>query len=50
MASPEGVALLEMPGCVLVAEPRGRLVRTDGLGPLFRPNAEAFMTAEMRVV
>jgi uncharacterized protein YndB with AHSA1/START domain len=47
MASPEGNAFPEKPGCILVADPQRRLVWTDGLGPLFRPNAEAFMTAEI---
>jgi uncharacterized protein YndB with AHSA1/START domain len=47
MASPEGAAFPEKQGCVLVVEPERRLVFTDGLGPLFRPNAEAFMTAEI---
>ncbi|MDE1146514.1 MAG: SRPBCC family protein [Azospirillaceae bacterium] len=47
MQSPEGIAFPEMPGCILVVEPQRRLVWTDGLGPLFRPNADAFMTAEI---
>jgi uncharacterized protein YndB with AHSA1/START domain len=47
MSSPTGEAFPEKPGCVLVVEPQRRLVWTDGLGPLFRPNAEAFMTAEI---
>jgi uncharacterized protein YndB with AHSA1/START domain len=47
MCSPDGVAFPEKPGCILVAEPQRRLVWTDGLGPLFRPNAEAFMTVEI---
>jgi len=47
MRSPEGVGFPEKPGCVLVVEPQRRLVWTDGLGPRFRPNAEAFMTAEI---
>lgn len=47
MSSPEGEAFPEKPGCVLIVEPEQRLVWTDGLGPLFRPNAEAFMTAEI---
>jgi uncharacterized protein YndB with AHSA1/START domain len=47
MCSPEGQAFPEKPGCVLVVEPEKRLVWTDSLGPLFRPNAEAFMTAEI---
>jgi uncharacterized protein YndB with AHSA1/START domain len=47
MASPQGEAFPEKPGCVLVAEKDRRLVWTDGLGPDFRPNAEAFMTAEI---
>ena len=47
MASPEGSAFPENPGCILVVEPRRRLVFTDALGPLYRPKAEAFMTAEI---
>ena len=47
MCSPEGTAFPEKPGCILVVEPQRRLVWTDALGPLFRPNAEAFMTAEI---
>lgn len=47
MCSPEGEAFPENAGCVLVVEPERRLVWTDGLGPLFRPNAAAFMTAEI---
>ncbi len=47
MCSPEGNAFPEKAGCILVVEPQRRLVWTDGLGPLFRPNAEAFMTADI---
>jgi uncharacterized protein YndB with AHSA1/START domain len=47
MCSPEGNAFPEKPGCILVVEPQRRLIWTDGLGPLFRPNAEPFMTAEI---
>jgi uncharacterized protein YndB with AHSA1/START domain len=47
MVSPEGNAFPERLGCILVADPERRLVWTDGLGPLFRPNAEAFMTADI---
>jgi uncharacterized protein YndB with AHSA1/START domain len=47
MCSPEGEAFPEKPGCVLVVEHEKRLVWTDSLGPLFRPNTEAFMTAEI---
>ena len=47
MCSPEGNPLPEKAGCILVVEPQCRLIWTDGLGPLFRPNAEAFMTAEI---
>jgi uncharacterized protein YndB with AHSA1/START domain len=47
MVSPDGNAFPEKPGCVLVVEPQRRLVWTDGLGPLFRPNADAFMTADI---
>jgi len=32
---------------VLIVEKERRLVWTDGLGPRFRPNAEAFMTADI---
>ncbi|WP_342628324.1 SRPBCC family protein [Nguyenibacter vanlangensis] len=47
MRSPEGVDFPEKPGCILIVEPERRLVWTDGLGPQFRPNDEAFMTAEI---
>src|SRR5271166_2380441 len=47
MCSPEGNAFPEKPGCILVVEPQRRLIWTYSLGPLFRPNAEAFMTAEI---
>jgi uncharacterized protein YndB with AHSA1/START domain len=47
MQSPEGNAFPENPGCILVVEPQRRLVFTDGLGPQYRPKAEAFMTAEI---
>jgi uncharacterized protein YndB with AHSA1/START domain len=47
MCSPEGQAFPEKAGCVLVVKPQRCLVWTDGLGPRFRPNAEAFMTAEI---
>ncbi len=47
MCSPEGEAFPEKPGCVLVVEPERRLVWTDGLGPLFRPCADGFMTADI---
>ena len=47
MCSPEGNAFPEKPGCILVVEPQRRLVWTDALGPRFRPNAEAFMTADI---
>ena len=47
MASPEGVAMEETPGCVLLAEPQRRLVWSDAVGPSFRPNAESFMTADI---
>jgi uncharacterized protein YndB with AHSA1/START domain len=47
MRSPEGQALPEKPGCILVVSPEQRLVWTDGLGPRFRPNAESFMTADI---
>lgn len=47
MQSPEGNILPGRSGCILVVDPQRRLVWTDGLGPLYRPNAEAFMTAEI---
>jgi uncharacterized protein YndB with AHSA1/START domain len=47
MASPEGAEMDETPGCVLLAEPRKRLVWTDAVGPEFRPNPETFMTADI---
>lgn len=47
MASPEGKAFPESPGCVLLAEPARRLVWTDGLGPGFRPKENAFLTVEI---
>ncbi len=33
------------PGCVLAVEPERLLVFTDGLGPEWRPKADAFMTS-----
>ncbi|MBS1183747.1 MAG: polyketide cyclase [Proteobacteria bacterium] len=47
MTTPDGDACPEIPGCILVVEPQRRLVWTDGLGPQFRPNPEAFMTADI---
>ena len=47
MASPTGEEMDEVPGCILLAEPRQRLVWTDAVGPEFRPNAETFMTADI---
>jgi uncharacterized protein YndB with AHSA1/START domain len=47
MQSPEGNAFPEKLGCILVVEPQRRLVWTDGLGPLYRPNADPFMTADI---
>jgi uncharacterized protein YndB with AHSA1/START domain len=47
MCSPEGELFPEKPGCILVVEPERRLVWTDSLGPLFRPNEDPFMTAEI---
>jgi len=47
MASPEGAEMEETPGCVLLSEPNKRLVWTDAVGPDFRPNSEAFMTADI---
>lgn len=48
MASPEGEAFPESPGCILLAEPGCRIVWTDGLQPGFRPKADAFITADIR--
>ena len=36
-------------GCLLVVEENAKLVWTDALGPGFRPAAEPFMTAEIRL-
>jgi uncharacterized protein YndB with AHSA1/START domain len=47
MCGPDGTPFPEKPGCILIVEPQRRLVWTDALGPRFRPNAEAFMTAEI---
>ena len=47
MASPEGHHFPENAGCILVVEPQRHLVFTDSLGPLYRPKAEAFMTADI---
>jgi uncharacterized protein YndB with AHSA1/START domain len=47
MVSPEGNAFPEKTGCILVVDTERRLVWTDGLGPLYRPSAEGFMTAEI---
>lgn len=47
MCSPEGESFPEKPGCILVVEPKRRLVWTDSLGPLFRPNEAPFMTVEI---
>jgi uncharacterized protein YndB with AHSA1/START domain len=47
MCSAEGQEFPQSPGCVLVVEPERRLVWTNALGPQFRPNAAAFMTAEI---
>ena len=47
MCSPDGQAFPENSGCVLVVEPERRLIWTNALGPRFRPNPEAFMTAEI---
>jgi len=49
MCSPEGNAFPEKPGCILIVEPQRRLIWTDGLGPLFRPNPDPFMTAEIQM-
>lgn len=47
MASPQGEEMSEVPGCVLLAEPRQRLVWTDALGPDLRPNGQGFLTADI---
>jgi uncharacterized protein YndB with AHSA1/START domain len=47
MCAPDGTAFPEKAGCILIADAPTRLVWTDALGPLFRPNAEAFMTVEI---
>ncbi len=47
MMSPDGVAMAQAPGCILVVEPERRLVWTNALGPGFRPHGEAFMTADI---
>lgn len=47
MCSAEGKAVPQKPGCILVVEPQRRLVRTNALGPRFRPNAGAFLTADI---
>lgn len=49
MRSPEGEPFPESPGCLLVIEPERRLTWTDGLGPLYRPRADGFMTAEITI-
>jgi uncharacterized protein YndB with AHSA1/START domain len=49
MCSPTGEAFPEKPGCVLLVDPQRRLVWTDALGPSFRPNADGFMTADIRM-
>ncbi len=47
MRSPEGQDMPSEPGCFLEVVPLERLVWTDGLGPNYRPNAQAFMTAAL---
>jgi uncharacterized protein YndB with AHSA1/START domain len=47
MCSADGQEFPQSPGCVLVVQPERRLVWTNALGPQFRPNAAAFMTAEI---
>ena len=47
MAAPDGAEMDDTPGCVLLAEPRKRMVWTDAVGPEFRPNSEPFMTADI---
>lgn len=47
MHAPDGTEFPEKPGCVLLAESGRRLVWTDALGPDFRPNDGAFMTADI---
>ncbi len=45
MQSPEGQTMPESEGCFLEVVPNRRLTFTDALGPGYRPNKEAFMTA-----
>lgn len=45
MKSPEGQVMPASAGCYLEVVENERLVFTDALGPGYRPNAEAFMTA-----
>ncbi|WP_408914462.1 SRPBCC domain-containing protein [Brucella pseudogrignonensis] len=47
MISPSGHVYEERPGCVLIAEFRQRLVWTDALGPMFRPNSQTFITIDL---
>ncbi|WP_249730024.1 MULTISPECIES: SRPBCC family protein [unclassified Chelatococcus] len=49
MASPEGEAMDETPGCILLAQSERRLVWTDAVGPDFRPNAETFMSVDITI-
>ena len=45
MRSPEGETIEGDPGCYLEVVEHRRLVWTDALGPGYRPNGSAFMTA-----
>lgn len=45
MRSPDGVTMPESAGCYLEVVTNRKLVFTDALGPGWRPNASAFMTA-----
>lgn len=47
ICSAEGKAFPQKPGCILVVEQQRRLVWINALGPRFRPNAEAFLTADI---
>ena len=44
MRGPDGAAMDEGPGCILVAEPGKLLAFTDAMGPGFHPTGKGFMT------
>ena len=44
MHGPDGAAMDEGAGCILLAEPARALAFTDALGPGFRPRGSGFMT------